>query len=107
MPTHSGNGAGAGLVDAPRTRVRPARPPKYLVVMFNDDYTPAEFVVAVLCDVFRMGMEQAVTTMMAIHMRGVAACGVYPRDVAETKVAEVERLAQKAGHPLKARLEKE
>lgn len=107
MPSRSGSGSGTGLAEAPRSRVRSARPPKYLVVMFNDDYTPAEFVVAVLCDVFRMGMEQAVTTMMAIHTRGAAACGVYPRDVAETKVAEVERIAQKAGHPLKARLEKE
>lgn len=107
MATRWDDGTGGTVLEAPRTRAKPARPPKYVVVMFNDDYTPAEFVVAVLQEVFRMDMDRAMATMLAIHKRGVGACGVYPRDVAETKVQEVGRRAALAGHPLKAGMEKE
>jgi len=89
------------------TRTKPVRPPKYTVVMHNDDYTPADFVVALLVEVFRLGQEAAVATMLAVHQRGAAPCGTYPRDVAETKLAEATARAKEAGHPLMLDLQPE
>jgi len=68
-------------------RAKTVCPPGYVVVMHNDDFTPAPFVVALLRSVFRMDEAAAVSTMLAVHSRGAAPCGTYPRDVAETKLA--------------------
>lgn len=89
------------------TRKKTARPPKYLVVMFNDDYTPAEFVVGILKDVFRMDEMTAITTMLAVHQRGAAACGAYSRDVAETKLDQAKSRSAAAGHALKMEMQPE
>lgn len=107
MPARESGRTGGGVAEAVRTRPKTAKPPRYVVVVFNDDFTPYEFVVEVLQRVFRMDTQAAIATMMAIHRRGAAPCGTYPRDVAETKAAEVAELAKAAGHPLKAGVEKE
>jgi ATP-dependent Clp protease adaptor protein ClpS len=92
---------------ATRTRSRVARPPRYKVLLFNDDYTPMEFVVAVLEQIFGKGPTEATAIMLAIHNSGLGVAGVYVLDVAETKVAAVHRAAEARGYPLRAGVEKE
>ena len=77
-----------------------AKPPLYKVVMLNDDYTPMEFVVHVLERFFDMGREKALQIMMIVHTKGAAVCGVYPRDVAETKADTIVEYAKQNDHPL-------
>lgn len=76
------------------------RPPLYKVVLLNDDYTPMEFVVEVLERFFAMGREKATQIMLTIHTSGKGVCGIYPRDIAETKAAMVNQVARDSGHPL-------
>ncbi|HSG33648.1 MAG TPA: ATP-dependent Clp protease adapter ClpS, partial [Sphingomonadaceae bacterium] len=71
---------------ATKTRTRTKKPSQYKVLMLNDDYTPMEFVVMVLKRFFRMDLEQATRVMLHVHQRGVGVCGIYPYEVAETKV---------------------
>lgn len=78
--------------------VRP--PPMYQVVLLNDDFTPMEFVVAILERIFRMPHARAVQVMLDVHQRGRGVCGVYTREVAETKVSLVLELARDNDHPL-------
>ncbi|MEW6691763.1 MAG: ATP-dependent Clp protease adapter ClpS [Pseudomonadota bacterium] len=78
--------------------VRP--PPMYQVVLLNDDFTPMEFVVALLERVFRMSHARAMQVMLDVHQKGRAICGVYTREVAETKVSLVIELARDNDHPL-------
>jgi ATP-dependent Clp protease adaptor protein ClpS len=86
---------------------RQATPPRYKVVLYNDDYTPMEFVVALLESVFGMGPSEATQTMLHIHRKGSGVAGVYVLEVAETKVATVHRMAESAGFPLRAGVEEE
>ena len=79
-------------------KVKP--PQMYQVVMLNDDYTPMEFVVVVLQEFFNKDREAATQIMLKIHLDGKGICGVYTRDVAATKVEQVQDAAHKAGHPL-------
>lgn len=72
----------------------------YQVVMLNDDYTPMEFVVVMLQEFFGKDMETATQIMLKIHLEGKGVCGVYSRDVADTKVEQVLDAANQAGHPL-------
>lgn len=72
----------------------------YQVVLLNDDYTPMEFVVAVIQEFFSKDRETATQIMLKIHMEGKGICGVYSKDVAATKVDRVMEAALKAGHPL-------
>jgi ATP-dependent Clp protease adaptor protein ClpS len=92
---------------ATKTRPRVARPPKYKVLLYNDDYTPMEFVVAVLEQIFEKGPTEATTIMLAIHNSGLGIAGVYTLDIAETKVALVHKAAEQRGYPLRAGVEKE
>jgi len=102
---HDDGGAGqVGL--ATRTRAKPKKPSHYKVLMLNDDYTPMEFVVMVLKRFFRMDLEQATRVMLHVHQRGVGVCGVFPYEVAETKVAQVMDFAKENQHPLQCTLEK-
>lgn len=80
-------------------------PQKYAVVMYNDNYTPMEFVVSILQDHFKHGIDAAVTIMLAIHHQGKGIAGVYPKDIAETKAQTVNREARKAGYPLLTQIE--
>lgn len=81
------------------------RPPLYKVLLLNDDYTPMEFVVEVLESFFKMDREKATQIMLNVHTRGVGVCGVYTKDVAETKVAQVNEFSRSHQHPLLCALE--
>ncbi len=91
---------------ATRTRPRTKKPSNYKVLMLNDDYTPMEFVVLVLQQFFSMSIEDATRTMLQVHQQGVAVCGVFTYEVAETKVSQVVDFARDNQHPLQATLEK-
>ena len=100
-------GAGGPRVGlATRTRPKTKQPAPYKVLLMNDDYTPMEFVVMVLQRFFRMDIEQATRVMLHVHQQGVAVCGVFPYDVAETKVTQVMDCARANQHPLQCTLEK-
>jgi ATP-dependent Clp protease adaptor protein ClpS len=75
-------------------------PKRYQVVMLNDDYTPMEFVVEVIVEFFGKTREAATQIMLAIHEKGRGICGLYARDIAETKAEQVLSAALHAGHPL-------
>jgi ATP-dependent Clp protease adaptor protein ClpS len=76
------------------------KPPLYQVVLLNDDYTPMEFVVQVLETFFSMNREQATRVMLHVHTRGKGVCGVYTREIAETKVQQVNEFSRENQHPL-------
>ena len=82
------------------TKTTTQRPPLYKVNLLNDDFTPREFVVAVLKAVFRMGAERAYAVMMTAHRKGACVIAVYTRDVAETKAKEATELGKQKGYPL-------
>ncbi len=81
------------------------QPPLYQVVLLNDDYTPMEFVVHVLQTFFGMGLEQATRVMLTVHTQGKGICGVFSRDIAETKAAQVNRYSRENEHPLMCEIE--
>lgn len=91
---------------ATRTRTKPKKPSQYKVLMLNDDYTPMEFVVMCLKMFFRMDLEQATRVMLHVHQKGVGVCGIFPYEVAETKVNQVMDFARENHHPLQCTLEK-
>jgi len=80
-------------------------PRLYRVLLHNDDYTTMEFVIGILVEVFHKSAEQAAAIMLAVHEKGIGVCGVYPHEVAETKVAMVHSQARRAGFPLKSTME--
>ena len=88
-----------------KSRRRAASPSLYRVLMHNDDYTTMEFVIEVLQMFFSMSMERATHVMLQIHNEGSAVCGVYPKDIAETKVTQVSAFAKQHGHPLRCHTE--
>ena len=100
----SGGAGQAGL--ATKTRAKPKKPSQYKVLLLNDDYTPMEFVVMVLKRFFKMDLEQATRVMLHVHQRGVGVCGIFPYEVAETKVNQVMDCARENEHPLQCTLEK-
>lgn len=77
-----------------------AKDPLYRVVMINDDYTPMEFVVAVLVQVFRQSVDDAEKIMLRIHHEGRGVCGVFTHEIAEAMVAKVSNIAEHHKHPL-------
>jgi len=83
------------------------RPPQYKVLLLNDDYTPMEFVVHILEDFFSMNREKATQVMLNVHTKGMGVCGVYSRDIAETKVELVNTYARESQHPLKCVMEED
>lgn len=91
---------------ATKTRAKPKKPSLYKVLLLNDDYTPMEFVVMVLKRFFGMDLEQATQVMLHVHQKGVGVCGVFPFEVAETKVNQVMDFAHQNQHPLQCTLEK-
>ena len=80
-------------------------PRLFRVLLHNDDYTTMEFVISILVEVFHKSAEQAAAIMLAVHENGIGVCGVYPHEVAETKVALVHSRARRAGFPLKSTME--
>ena len=89
-----------------KTRPKVKKPSMYKVLMLNDDYTPMEFVVLVLQQFFSMSIEDATRVMLQVHQQGVAVCGVFTYEVAETKVSQVMDFARQNQHPLQCTLEK-
>jgi len=81
------------------------KPQMYAVVMYNDDYTPMEFVVDVLQNHFKHSLDSAINIMLAIHQQGKGIAGIYPKDIAETKAQTVNREARQAGYPLLSQIE--
>ena len=109
MAGRPGNGDGVEEIEtgvATRTRPKTKKPSNYKVLMLNDDYTPMEFVVLVLQQFFSMSIEDATRVMLQVHQQGVAVCGVFTYEVAETKVTHVIDVALKNQHPLQCTLEK-
>ncbi|EIL98001.1 MULTISPECIES: ATP-dependent Clp protease adapter ClpS [Rhodanobacter] len=82
------------------------RPPLFQVVLLNDDFTPMDFVVEVLRGFFALDQEQAVQVMLHVHTRGKGVCGVFTREVAETKVTQVNEYSRSHQHPLLCTMEK-
>ena len=104
---HDGaGGSGTEIGIATRTRAKPKKPSQFRVLMLNDDYTPMEFVVIVLKRFFHMDLEQATRVMLHVHQKGVGVCGIFPYEIAETKVNQVMDFARQNQHPLQCTLEK-
>ena len=100
------NGGGQSqLVLDSRTKTK--KPSMYKVLLLNDDFTPMEFVVLILERFFNVDHQQAVSIMLTIHQKGLAIVGVYPHEIAETKVAQVMEFSRKNQHPLQCTMEKE
>lgn len=99
---HSDDG-GMLLVEEAKPKLK--KPPLYKVVLLNDDFTPMEFVVMVLESIFSLGREKATQVMLQVHTKGKGVCGVFSRDIAETKVEQVNSLARENEHPLLCELE--
>ena len=87
--------------------VKTKRPPYFKVVLLNDDYTPMDFVVFILKGIFHRSHEEAVSIMLEIHQKGAGVCGVYTRDIAETKAEEVITISRRKEYPLQCQVEKE
>ena len=98
------DGNGQLILDS---RTKTKKPSMYKVLLLNDDYTPMEFVVHVLERFFAMNTEKATQVMLQVHQRGVGVCGVFPYEVAETKVTQVMDFARQHQHPLQCTLEKD
>lgn len=82
------------------------RPARFRVMLLNDDYTPMDFVVEVLMTFFGMNEEKATQVMLLVHTQGKAVCGVYTRDIAETKAAQVNQYSSECEHPLLCEIER-
>lgn len=86
------------VLEPRKSRVKP--PPLYRVLLLNDDFTPMDFVIVVLEKFFAMSREQATVVMLKVHKEGKGVCGVYPKDMAATKVEQVSAFARQYQHPL-------
>ena len=94
-----------GVIVAP-SRPETARPPLYSVMLLNDDYTPMDFVIEVLTRFFSLDLERATQVMLHVHTRGRGICGVFTREIAESKVAQVNEYSRMNQHPLLCTMEK-
>lgn len=90
--------AGDAVLLPEKSRVKP--PPMFKVLLLNDDFTPMDFVIVVLEKFFGLSREQSTRVMLKVHREGKGVCGVYPRDVAATKVEQVSAFARRHQHPL-------
>lgn len=91
------------VVEKSRTETRPPR--RYSVFLLNDDYTPMEFVVEVLQRFFSLGRDKATQIMLHVHTRGKGVCGIFTREIAETKVNQVNDYSREHQHPLMCSME--
>jgi len=94
---------GDAVLEAKKSKLKP--PPMFKVMLLNDDFTPMEFVVAVLQTFFSKNLEQATQIMLKVHREGMGVCGVYSHDVAVTKVEQVVAFARQYQHPLQCVME--
>jgi ATP-dependent Clp protease adaptor protein ClpS len=102
----SSDGQGTGTAVIARTKIQTQRPSMYRVLLLNDDYTPMDFVIGVLCTYFHKNFDDANRIMWQVHNNGVGECGVYTYEVADTKVTQVMEHARKHQHPLQCVMEK-
>lgn len=106
MTTKRGTPSGEGSTDTVvEERVRTVTPKLFKVLLLNDDFTTMDFVVSILESVFRKTPAEAVQIMLAVHNQGQGLCGVYAKEIAETKVQQVHEQAQEAGYPLRCVME--
>ncbi|MEO5365392.1 MAG: ATP-dependent Clp protease adapter ClpS [Magnetococcus sp. WYHC-3] len=91
---------------ATRTAPKTGEPPLFKVVLLNDDFTPMDFVVDLIMRFFHKNVEEATRIMLSIHHQGKGICGVFPREIAETKALQVNHHARSHHHPLKCELER-
>jgi ATP-dependent Clp protease adaptor protein ClpS len=107
MATKPDRDGDAGVVVERKTREKLAKPPLYKVLLHNDHYTTREFVVDVLRSVFHKSENEAIQIMLHVHNNGIGIAGVYPFEVAETKIRAVEALAREQDFPLMLSMEPE
>jgi len=100
---HNDDNHGGLVVEKAKPKL--AKPPLFKVILINDDYTPTEFVVEVLQLFFNLDYEQAHAIMLHVHQKGKGVCGVFTREIAETKVALVNQYSREAKHPLMCDME--
>ena len=93
-----------GVLEENKSKIK--LPPLYKVMLLNDDFTPMDFVVMVLRNFFFMDQEKATQIMLKIHTEGVGICGIYPSDIAITKVQQVNEFSRQNQHPLMCVMEK-
>jgi ATP-dependent Clp protease adaptor protein ClpS len=110
MPKMPDNDDGDNIViDRPPAKDRERQdlvpPPKYAVVMLNDDFTPMDFVVLLLIKIFLKSQDEAEAVMIEVHEKGKGLAGTYPKDIAETKAYMANRSAQNSGHPFQCQVE--
>ena len=106
MATKPNRRSGEDVDVITRAQPKTKKPTPYKVLLLNDDYTPMEFVVMVLKRFFGMDLEAATRVMLHVHQKGVGVCGVFPYEIAETKVHLVMDFARENQHPLQCTLEK-
>ena len=104
-PRNPSGNDGLGTAVIAKTKPQVKRPPLYRVLLLNDDYTPMEFVILVLQKFFKMGREKATHVMLKVHREGKGICGLFPRDIAATKVEQVCSFARQHQHPLQCVME--
>ena len=91
------------VLEKRESRIKP--PPMFKVLLLNDDYTPMDFVIIVLQSFFSLSREQATQIMLKVHREGVGGCGVFPKDIAASKVEQVLGFARQHQHPLQCVME--
>ena len=96
-----------GIAVMDRQREELKEPPRYSVILLNDDFTPMEFVTGILIGIFRHEKAKAERIMMDVHEKGRGVAGIYSHEIAETKVVQVMMIAEQAGYPLQAVMEPE
>ncbi len=97
--------SGSEAVILTQEKIKQKSPPMYKILLLNDDFTPMEFVIEVLKIFFSMNQEQATRIMLKVHTEGVGVCGIYPSDIANTKVSQVVKFARINQHPLRCVME--
>lgn len=107
MMMDDGTGVGSGTGTATKQRSKTHHPPLFRVILLNDDYTSMDFVVSVLETIFMKSPAEAVQIMLRVHRNGRGTCGVYPKQIAETKVLQVHERARREGFPLRCIMEPE
>jgi len=105
MGVKDGRGDGTGTAVETRTKTRLKKPRMYKVLLHNDDYTTMEFVVFILQGIFHHSESEAMQIMLHVHKHGVGVAGVYTREIAETRIAQVEALARKHEYPLRCSMD--
>lgn len=95
----------SGDIAVDTSKIKTKLPSMYKVLLKNDDYTPMEFVVETIQRIFNKTREQATDIMLQVHTKGAGVCGIYPKDIAETKMSQVLKSAEESQHPLQCVIE--